>query len=156
MSIFASRPIQIRKRKTILNPTISLVMLHWWDCCCSISCICHIPIIHLKLYEMDKDITFSVTSVLSFVVSTSTGRERGSGGSAAALPCLWGGQDKVCPALLCHLENVTPQGRLSLFKPVYRKPWQHWNITGYVSQPKYEDNDNKNVLYFYLMPLWLS
>ena len=67
----------------------------------------------LKLYEMDIDITFAVTWLLSFVVSTSTERDRGSGRSAAALPCLWRGF-----APLCRLENVTPQGGKSQFVQV--------------------------------------
>lgn len=66
--------------------------------CTVVFCIC------LKLHKMDIDVTFSVTCELSFVVSTSTGRDRGSGQSAAALLCLWRGWDKL------WLENVTPQG----------------------------------------------
>lgn len=42
----------------------------------------------LKLYEIDIDVTFSVTCELSFVVSTSTGKDRSSGRGAAAFLCL--------------------------------------------------------------------
>lgn len=96
----------------------------------------------LKLRDTDIDVTFTLTCELSFVVSTSTGTDRSSGRSAAALCVFIRRLGYVPLCVFCVGWKMSLHRGICLLWTTFKENPHSRNITGnaqrMLKRPKYE------------------